>query len=57
VVQVNTAGLSEQACVQLSTPAVNASLLAFAAERRAEAPLLLGARRCRSMYPAWWCNE
>jgi len=31
---------------------VNATLLAFAAERRAAAPLLLGGGRCRSIYPA-----
>jgi len=32
--------------------AVNMTLPAFAAERRAAAPLLLGARRCRSLSPA-----
>jgi len=39
----------QQVCVQLHTSAVNVTLLAFAAERRAAAraaaPLLLGARR------------
>jgi len=42
----------ERVCVQHSTAAVNMTLLAFAAERRAAAPLLLGARRCRSICPA-----
>jgi len=32
-----------QVCVQLPTSAVNVTLLAFAAERRAAAPLLLSA--------------
>jgi len=38
----------------LVNSAVNVTLLAFAAERRAAAPLLLGtgARRCRSICPA-----
>ena len=39
-------------CVQLPTSAVNATLLAFAAERRAAAPLLLGPRRSRLISPA-----
>jgi len=39
--------------VQLPTSAVNVTLLAFAAERRAVAPpLMLGARRCRLISPA-----
>ena len=42
----------EQVCIQLPTSALNVTLLAFAAERRAAAPLLVGARRrrrCRSI--------
>jgi len=42
----------EQVCIQLLTSALNVTLLAFAAERRAAAPLLVGARRrrrCRSI--------
>jgi len=35
----------KQVCVEPSTAAVNATLLAFAAERRAAAALLLQARR------------
>jgi len=43
----------EQVCIQLPTSALNVTLLAFAAERRAAAPLLVGARRrrrCRSIH-------
>jgi len=40
-------------CVQLPTSAVNVTLLAFAAERRAAAPLLLSAGHAdRSTSPA-----
>jgi len=46
VVQVNTAGLSEQASVQLPAPAVNASLLAFAAERNLLLSAVLRRRSC-----------
>jgi len=35
----------EQVCVHLQTSAVNVTLLAFAAERRAATPLLLSAVR------------
>jgi len=45
----------EQVCIQLPTSALNVTLLAFAAERRAAAPLLVGARRrrrSRSISPA-----
>ena len=45
----------KQVCVQLPESAVNVTRLAFAAERRAAAPLCLGARgdrRCRSISPA-----
>ena len=41
-----------QVRVQLPTSADNATLLAFAAERRAAAPLLPGSRRCRLISPA-----
>ena len=43
---------SKQVRVQPPTSAINVTLLAFAAERRAAAPLLLDARRCRSISPA-----
>ena len=43
--------LFTQVCGQPPTSAVNVTLLAFAAVRRAAVPLLLGARRCRSMFP------
>jgi len=42
---VCTALSLQQVCVRLPTSAVNATLPAFAAERRAAAPLLLGAGR------------
>ena len=37
--------LTEEVCVELSTLAVNMTLLAFAAERLAAAPVLLGAQQ------------
>ena len=47
--------ISKRVGVRLLTSAVNVTLPAFAAERRAAAPLLLGARRCRSIShsPSW----
>jgi len=42
----------KEVCVQPRPSAVNTTLPAFAAERRAAAPLLLGAGRCRSISAA-----
>ena len=42
----------QKSVFSLVRSAVNMTLSAFAAERRAAAPLLLGARRCRSIFPA-----
>jgi len=47
-----TASTQTRLRLQLPTSAVNVTLLAFAAERRAAAPLLHGARRCPSLSPA-----
>jgi len=43
---------TDKSVFSLVNSAVNRALPAFAAERRAAAPLLLDASRCRSTYPA-----